>query len=417
MRGKIFALFALLAVLTPSAYVAAQAPPVCVPGIGGITCTEPIPPAPPDPEPTPPPEEPPGEPTPQPINDPQPTPPPRPRCGEVYRSFSHRANNVCYYRVWTIDCDTGVIVVLGNEPGPCGSPPEPPTEDPCTDGWVISGGRITCRRGEGVLLEASVSYPPFLIDIYPFPTTIVGWPSMLRLANVGVSVGRDTYEYVPRGGGSPDAPAPGDRRNVVFELSLQPVEPSYVEVHLPNVGRRVLVQGDVLPVTFNLPSHPDAGGASAPEQAVQVGLASDFPAFRGSARAAYTLHWRLSWEEFERHQRRVRDENGNYICDPQPTSNPECYVGGNTGRWRRETIEEWKPYSIGGVIDPDLIEGLPESRKADIDGDGDAEAFWSYRVQQRTMDAKFNPVGAVYELGGFYWWVREGQGAIGWPGN
>jgi hypothetical protein len=71
-------------------------------------------------------------------------------------------------------------------------------------------------------------------------------------------------------------------------------------------------------------------------------------------------------------------------------------------------------------VDPDAIRGLPPQYRADLNGDGKADALWNYNSVIRRMNESDRPAtgSLAFEMrtgGSFPLWVREAQGQIGWP--
>jgi hypothetical protein len=96
--------------------------------------------------------------------------------------------------------------------------PKPTTSNPCVDSngnplFSIGPDGIFCGRDGGRWrVEARVRFPPYVIDVRPYPATRVGWPTAIRLSELGRAAGEGTLDYVPLGGGKPEDPKPGDWR-------------------------------------------------------------------------------------------------------------------------------------------------------------------------------------------------------------
>lgn len=374
---------------------------------------------------------------------PQPTPPPCPRPAEVVLSGPHRDENrnVCYIIVQVIDLCTGQ---------PLGDPftrevecPRPSASNPCVDAsgnplFSIGPDGIWCGRDGGRWrVEARVRFPPYVIDVRPYPATLVGWPTAIRLSSLGQAAGEGTLDYVPLGGGKPESPKPGDWRNLRLRLELVPM--GFCQVFLPQArGPMRVLQRPASPLPlyerfwlqergttglplylyWEVPSHPAAGNTFLdPGLNARVGLPGDFPAFRGSVRAPYLLKWSLEWEEYK--------EEINKYCDDRSPAGNECDSDGDgvkDKKWRWETRRWWEPQSEGGIVDPEAIRGLPAAYRADLDGDGRADALWNYASVIRRMDEADRPArgSLAFEMGTgglLPLWVREAQGQIGWPGR
>ena len=83
-------------------------------------------------------------------------------------------------------------------------------------------------------------------------------------------------------------------------------------------------------------------------------------------------------------------------------------TNGNEVQWRRDP-------SLGR-------ERFTAALKADINGDGTADAYWDNKLTLRRMDDNNRVDNPQYQRswnwgGIIYWAVREGQGQIGWPGQ
>jgi hypothetical protein len=373
-------------------------------------------------------------PTPGPGPHPQPTPPPCPNPTEIIVSGPHRDENrgVCYVIVQVIDLCTNT---------PQGDPftrevecPRSTASNPCVDPngnplFAIGPDGIFCGRDGGRWrVEARVRFPPY-------PATLVGWPTAIRLSELGRAAGEGTLGYVPLGGGKPEDPKPGDWRNVRLRLELVPV--GFCRITLPQArGPMTVLQrprnplplhtdfwleargvtGRPLYLYWEVPSHPAAGNTFLdPGLNARVGLPGDFPAFRGSVRAPYILKWTFEWEEYK--------EETNKYCDDKSPAGDECDSNGDgikDKKWRWETRRWWEAKSEGGVVDPDAIRGLPPLYRADLNGDGKADALWNYNSVIRRMNESDRPAtgSLAFEMGTggvFPFWVREAQGQIGWP--
>jgi hypothetical protein len=162
---------------------------------------------------------------------------------------------------------------------------------------------------------------------------------------------------------------------------------------------------------FEQPSHPAAGASVTAALAGLGELAPDMTLFSGTAQSAYQLFWALAYEEYDRD------------CEPGPdpdTGAFTCRADGQAteddGHWEYA----WDSHGMGGEITPNMVNGLPPSLAADLNGDGIPDAYWNHQVIIRRMDeanSVTNPEWqASWTWGGvIYWAVREGQGQIGWP--
>jgi len=361
----------------------------------------------------------------------------------IWRIVEDLGDNVCkwapdqYY-----DCESGesqdVVVHRGalTVEAACSQPGPTP---PCgglvwSDGisWLTEYGDRTCSAWEW-RLQVHAGLPCNRLAIYPYPATTVGWPSGFKFIGAGTTTAQAARAYA--GAGSPGNPRVGDQRNIVLQLKLVPAR-NALELYLPRWGRVVdggkscPEQGSVFlppqgvfgrPKTWacwDLPSHPAAGGEDqAGRYFPDDPVGPDAPLFKGWGRVPYYAYWALSYQEYK--ERTYCDTSyANWGWDEEAGQwVPECTEDGQPGHW--ETEYYWDTVSRGGVIDPDWVAGLPAGMKADLNGDGDADAFWSYGVQVLRMDENGRLDG---------WWrkeyvcraeipivVREAQSRIAWP--
>ena len=285
------------------------------------------------------------------------------------------------------------------------------SEHPC-ETFAMSGGGVACANTDWHI-DARVSFPDTYLDLRPYPATLVRWPTAARCGGQPSNSGSGTYPYVAYGGGSPGNPQPGDWRNLVLTLTLNPAGPMFFS--MPHIGTLLLepVGPGGSPEIFHweVPSHPAAGGGPLAGSVGLGELPADMPLFTGEAKSPYRLFWRFTYEEAVAITECVSGPgaDGCYDCD------------GGTGHTVIVGIE-WVGRSMGGEIQPEDVPGVPESLKADLNHDGDPDAFWNRNVILRRMDDGNGISGswaASYNFGGgvVYWGVREGQGQIGWPGD
>lgn len=373
---------------------------------------------------------------------PGPEPPPGspPACPVIWTEVRPHQQDLCYLITYERDCQ-GHVRERSREQVPCPSPSPGPARFPCVDengNPLISIGPdgITCgRAGQIWRIEASVRFPEVILDVRPYPATLVGWPTAIRLTGAPPAEGSGTLGYVPLGGGTFENPRPGDWRNVRLTLRLVPM--GTCQVYLPNArGPMRTLQRPASPlplhetfwlpaagpyaqptyIYWEVPSHPAAGNTFLdPGLNARVGLPGDFPAFRGSARAPYVLQWSFEWEEYK--------EEINKYCDDRSPAGDECDSNGDgikDRKWRWETRRWWESKSEGGVVDPAAIPGAPPDLLADLNGDGRPEALWNRKIVIRRMaendQPARGPLAFRIELDGLFpFWVREAQGQIGWP--
>jgi len=330
------------------------------------------------------------------------------------------------------DCASGEEVYTHISQGLCQTSSE--SDNPC-DHWSTDGWSFSCLSRWNV--QASIGLPEIFLDLRPFPATLVRWPTAARYVPGGSS-STGYGDYYTTCGGSAGDPKEGDWSGLSLTLSFQPAGPMYFD--MPVIGTLVLPPKDsrAAPELFQweVPSHPAVGktipagqvpdiNAFVPSQIAEAApLPADLPLFSGSARAPYRLFWSLRYSEYVEHTEDYCDTSGWTPAEnAQPCSQRD--EDGNvtaTGYLHQETVGEWQPRSRGGEITPGMLGNLPSSYAADLNGDGNPEAFWSYNVTVRRMDyanSVDNPVWrAFWKWGGrVFWGVREGQGQIGWPGG
>jgi len=274
----------------------------------------------------------------------------------------------------------------------------------------MTPGGITCANTEWYI-NARVNFPITFLDLRPYPATLVRWPTAARCGGLPSSSGQGTYPYVAYGGGSPGNPQPGDWRNLVLTLTLNPAGPMFFS--MPHIGEMMLQPvgptGSPEIFRWELPSHPAAGGGPLAGSVGLGELPGDMPLFVGEAKSPYRLFWRFTYEEAVAIMDCVSGPNrdGGYDCD------------GGSGHMEMVGIE-WAGRGMGGEIQPEDVP-VPASMKADLNHDGNPDAFWDRLVTIRRMDDNNSIAGrwaASYSFGGgvVYWGVREGQAQIGWPG-
>ena len=317
-----------------------------------------------------------------------------------------------------IDNCTGEMVGYASEqPGPfaCNLPT---AENPCTVFQVGPGG-ITC--GTEWLVSASVGFPETLLDLRPYPASLVRWPTAARCSALPPAAGSGSLAYYSPSGGSPGNPEPGDWRGLTLTLDLVSAGPMFLS--LPQIGELALLAvGDAGPpflFQWEVPSHPAVGGSARADQVSGLAeLPGDIPLFVGQARSPYRLFWQLSYEEY------VEKEKDECIEGPNGDGIFECktdpQLPADDGHWEVVPYYEWEARGRRGEVQPAMVQGLPSELAADLDQDGTPDAYWNSNVTLRRMDEAGridNPQWAAsWNWGGaVYWAVREAQGQIGWP--
>ncbi len=331
------------------------------------------------------------------------------------RIFGHpledvSANQCVFVLSYYYDCNTSTLVPVIVEEGGQEAPTEmiaacetpgfaPPCGGVVWNGngltWTSEGSESTCSRWEW-RLSVFASLPCNRIGISPYPATLVGWPTAFRFLGAG-SAG-DSAFLAYAGAGSPGNPQPGDQRNITLTLQIQPAM-NAVEMYMPGWGTPIdggkecpargvhlLPAGVTTLACWDLSSHPAAGGGDAAGNYFSGDpVAADAPLFKGWGRVAYYATWSLSYEQYQQvDTEEVCVPPAEYVYDEDKGQYvPECTYGEDEkpGHIEEVPIYDWVAHSSSGLIDPDMVAGLPDWAKADLDGDGDPEAFWSYGLQ------------------------------------
>jgi hypothetical protein len=306
------------------------------------------------------------------------------------------------------DCTGETMFGSNTGTAPCPEQQAAQPQPPCTT-FTVSAGGITCANSDWNL-RARVPFPEIFLDVRPYPATLVRWPTALRNEGLSDASGSDSVGYIPYGGGSPGNPQAGDWKDLRLTLTLRAI--GVLQVSLPNIEPLIL-QGSGTPtiIQWEVPSHPAVGGGPlAGSIAGLEELPADIPVFVGEGRAPYLLFWELRYDEYVAVSECVAgpDKTGSFDCK-RKTGHMEV------------TGYEWRRRSSGGQIQPDEVQGLPASVKADLNGDGVPDAYWDRNLTLRRMDDADSVNNPQYQQswnwgGTIYWAVREGQGQIGWPG-
>jgi hypothetical protein len=328
-------------------------------------------------------------------------------------SYDAEAGTCDALPVWVDNCSGQIIESGGDavEDMPC-TLEDPAPEHPCTE-FSVGGGGVTCTNTEWQV-SARVTFPEIYLDVRPYPVSLVRWPTAVRNGGMPGASGTGTVDYIPYGGGSPGNPQEGDWQDLRLTLSLQPAGP--MSVTLPHVGTLSLPDrgdtGNPTLIQWEVPSHPAVGAGPLAATVPGLGeLPGDMPLFVGSGRAPYRLYWELHYDEYVA----IKE------CVPGPGGNGGYNCGGGTGH-KVIVGYEWRHQSRGGEIPPSEVTGLPASTAADLNGDGQPDAYWDHDLTLRRMDDANRVDNPTYQHswnwgGTIYWAVREGQGQIGWPGQ
>jgi hypothetical protein len=305
--------------------------------------------------------------------------------------------------VSAFNCDTG-----SNHTSP----------NPC-DKFILTSSGVTCTTdfedGDSFpasqwQLTAHAPWPGAEIHTRPYPVTLVNWDTVMRVVGLGTSSGSGHIAYLPWGHGSNNAPSSGDWKNVTLRLEVRPVA-NWADVFLENIGLIRMRIGELHTFQWNLPSHPAAGGEPLSGQVGQLEeLEPDVPLFTNWTRAPYMVYCTISYYEWEGACVNGPDDDGGTNCRKNA-------AGVFTGH--REW--GWKSHSQTVAVTPNMLkEPAPVSTLADLNNDGEPDAYWGRLSFIRRMDDAGrvdNPEWAhSYSWGPvWYWGVREGQGQIGWP--
>ena len=294
---------------------------------------------------------------------------------------------------------------------------KPPT--PCDEFTVNSSG-VTCTTdfvtgdsfpGSEWQLTVRTPWPGAEIHTRPYPVTLVNWDSVMRVMGLGTSSNSGGLNYIPWGGGSPDAPAGGDWRDVTLRLEIRPVA-DWADVFLENIGLIRMRIGELHTFQWNLPSHPAAGGGPLSGEVGQLEeIEPDVPLYTNWTRAPYMVYCTISYYEWKSTCVNGAGDGGELNCRRDSNGN---FTGHREWGWKRS--------STTTAITPEMaLNDVPASMLADLNGDGTPDAYWGRLSFIRRMDDNGNvnnPEWAhSYSWGPvWYWAAREAQGQIGWPG-
>jgi hypothetical protein len=315
-----------------------------------------------------------------------------------------------------LDSCNKVLVVYGRTgEGGVDCPGQSPTQAPSGNSGssnncsslVYSGGSISCKWNFPWQLFASVTMPPIVIDVRPYPATLVNWPTTYRIDALATNQGSGTLAYAGWGGGMPGNPMPGDWRSITLTLTMQPTgNPLQIAMSLiptftvPAAGATKIFQ-------WNVASHPAVGADTTAGAVGQLGeLPSDMPLFKGNSTTTYRLFYSLTYQIYSEHT----------ICKDAPTPTP-IVPSGTKGPYscvNEQTIGQWTNQAKSGEILPSQVANLPSSMNG-----GSVFNDWTVVIQRMDDSGNVNdPVYAHQYSWGDTWYfaVREGQGQIGGPG-
>lgn len=136
--------------------------------------------------------------------------------------------------VYIDNCTGDMLGYAAEQPGSfaCSLPTQ---QNPCVVFQAGPGG-ITC--GTQWLVSASVAYPETLLDLRPYPASLVRWPSAARCSALPPFSGSGSLAYYSASGGFPGNPRPGDWRDLTLTLNLESAGPMFLS--LPQIGQLAL---------------------------------------------------------------------------------------------------------------------------------------------------------------------------------
>ncbi len=262
----------------------------------------------------------------------------------------------------------------------CGGTTLPPSNysptNPCniSASWTGSGFTASCNNNWEC--TTAIPLPPTYIDVRPYPVTLVRWPTAIRCSGQGIS------------NNSCLVSSAGEMRNLSLSLEFRPAS-GIVTVTLPYLPAFTFNASSptAQPILFrwDVPSHPAVGAnrMAGTLNGFFDEIPGDFPVFSGQMSTPYRLYWTVSFQ---------RNETGN-----------------------------WVGYSFAGELLPQDVRDLPLNMIADLNGDGNGDAYWDPNFIISRMDENNRTDNPLYERHWSYgsllpWAVREGQGQIGWPG-
>ena len=272
------------------------------------------------------------------------------------------------------------------------------------DNIIVTSADVTCGHSTSWSLKAVATWPGIPIDVRPYPATLNRWPTVLRVDSLPTSTGSAFLAYVSAVGGSSANPAIGDWRNITLTETIYPDPGVLPQVELQNIGWITPPIGQLYTFQWPLPSHPAAGGGPTAGAVGQLQeLPQDMPLYTNQARAAYLVKCELDYQQYMKVCVKGPGPDGQTGCDNN--------TGHMVGEWVNQSQSEDDPVSKAQV---------PDSMKADTNGDGIPDAYWDPGVEiNRMNDANSvsDPVyGHAYSWGDiFYWAVRESQGQITFP--
>lgn len=334
--------------------------------------------------------------------------------GILYKTTGVTVDGKPQCQEYTAELDScgGVVIVYGAEGGglvdcPGSNPTPAPQSNNNKCSLVYNGGAISCKWNFQWQLVAAVSMPPIVIDVRPYPATLVNWPTTFRINALAENSGSGSLAYAGWGGGTPANPSPGDWRNITLTLTFRPTgTPLSIEMS-QLTPFTVPISGDTKIFEWSVPSHPAVGAVETAGVVGQLGeIPSDMTLFQGNSMTTYKLYYLFTYLEYSEH----------YVCRDPATPTPVTRPATPPGSYQcmnRVLVGEWNSNSENGEILPSQVINLPAS----ING-GSVYNDWTVVIRRMDDNGNVNnPAYAhQYSWGSiFYFAVREGQGQIGWP--
>ena len=314
-----------------------------------------------------------------------------------------------------LDSCNKVIAVYGRTgeggvdcPGQNPTPAPPTSNNNNCSSLVYSNGTVSCKWNFQWQLSASVTMPPIVIDVRPYPATLVSWPTTYRINGLATNTGSGSLAYAGWGGGMPNASRPGDWRNVTLTLTMQPTgNPLQIALSLiPTFS--VPATGGIKIFKWNVASHPAEGANTTAGAVGQLGeLPSDMPLFQGSTMTTYRLFYVLNYQSYS--ERYVCKDPATPVPIFKPVGTAVPYVCVNS-----VTVGQWNDQTKSGEILPSQVANLPSYMNG-----GSVYNDWTVVIRRMDDNGSVNDPAYAHQYSWgstFFFAVREGQGMIGGPG-